>query len=146
MRSPAGYEVSTDPARLDLDVIHRFLRDDAYWSRGIPRDVFERSVAGSMPFGLYAPDGSQAGFARVTTDRATFAYLGDVFVLPEHRGKGLGVWLMECVFGHPELQGLRRWALVTDDAHGLYARFGFGPTRRPEAQMVIERLPEELWG
>ena len=112
-----GYEISTDPGRLDLDVIHRFLVD-AYWSPGVTRDVVERSVAGSLCFGLYAPGGGQAGFARAVTDRATFAWIADVFVLPEHQGRGLGVWLMESVLAHPDLQGLRRVILATADAHG----------------------------
>ena len=140
-----GYEISTDPARLDLDVIHGFLRT-AYWSPGVPREVVERSLAHSLCFGLYAPDGRQAGFARAVTDRAVFAYLGDVFVLPEHRGHGLGVWLMQTVLEHPDLQGLRRISLATADAHGLYARFGFAAPARPEVHMVVEREPDELWG
>ena len=126
-----GYEVSTDPARLDLDVVHGFLVT-AYWCEGIARETVERAVAGSIPFGLYAPDGAQAGFARVVTDRATFAYLADVFVLPEHRGRGLGVRLVADVLAHPDLQGLRRFHLATADAHGLYARFGLAPHPAPE--------------
>ena len=121
-----GYEISTDPARLDLDVIHGFLRE-AYWSPGVSRAVVERSIEHSIPFGLYAPGGAQVGFARVISDRAVFAYLGDVFVLPEHRGHGLGVWLVQTILEHPELQGLRRFHLATADAHGLYERFGFRP-------------------
>ena len=139
-----GYEVSTDPERLDLDVIHGFLRT-AYWATGIPREVVERSIANSIPFGLYAPDGEQAGFARVVSDRALYAYLGDVFVLDAHRGRGLGVWLVECVLAHPELQNLRGWTLVTADAHGLYERFGFTAPARPENLMSLARTPEELW-
>ena len=136
-RREDGYEVSTDPARLDLDVIHGFLVT-AYWCAGIARDTVERAIAGSIPFGLYAPDGAQAGFARVVTDRATFAYLGDVFVLEEHRGRGLGVWLIDRVVAHPDLQGLRRFHLATADAHGLYARFGFLP--HPEPGRLLDRL------
>ena len=96
-----GYEVSTDPQRLDLDVIHEFLRL-AYWSPGVPREVVERSIRHSIPFGLYAPDGVQAGFARVVSDCAQFAYLADVFVLEQHRGRGLGAWLVSCVLDHPD--------------------------------------------
>jgi GNAT superfamily N-acetyltransferase len=118
------YEISTDPARIDLDVVHGYLAGESYWAPGIPREVVRRSIAHALPFGLYAPAG-QVGFARVVTDRATFAYLGDVFVLPAHRGRGLGVWLVSTVLAHPDLQGLRRWHLATRDAHGLYARFGF---------------------
>jgi GNAT superfamily N-acetyltransferase len=122
-----GYEISTDPARLDLDVIHAFLRT-SYWSPGIDRAVVERAIAHSIPFGLCAPDRLQAGFARVVTDRATFAYLADVFVLPEHRGRGLGVRLVETALGHPDVQGVRRFHLATADAHDLYARYGFKPS------------------
>jgi GNAT superfamily N-acetyltransferase len=141
-----GYTISDDPARVDVDAVHRYLHDESYWARGVPRDVVERSIAGSLPFGLYAPDGSLAGFARVVTDRATYGYLADVFMLDAHRGAGLGVWLIEVVLSHPELQGLRRWVLFTEDAHGLYERFGFGPARTPERYMELAREPDELYG
>jgi GNAT superfamily N-acetyltransferase len=140
-----GYEVSDDPARLDLPRIAAFLRE-AYWSTGVPPEVVERSIEHSLPFGLYAPGGAQAGFARVTSDRAVFAYLCDVFVLPEHRGRGLGVWLVECVLAHPELQGLRRWYLATADAHELYRRFGFREAAEPGRHMYLDRPPAELYG
>jgi GNAT superfamily N-acetyltransferase len=143
-RRADGYEISTDPSRLDLDVVHGFLRT-AYWSKGIPRDTVERSIEHSIAFGVFAPAGEQVGFARAVTDRTTYAWLGDVFVLEDHRGRGLGVWLVQCVLEHPDLRGLRRWALTTADAHALYTRFGFGPTSRPEVHLVIERTPEELW-
>jgi GNAT superfamily N-acetyltransferase len=136
--------VSTDPARLDVGRIHRFL-STAYWSAGIPRDVVARSIAHSLPFGLYAASGEQAGFARVVSDRATYAYLGDVYVETPHRGRGLGKFLVSCVLAHPELQGLRRWALATADAHGLYARHGFAPPANPDIHLFIERSPAELW-
>ncbi len=129
------YEISSDPARLDLDVIHRFLSEDAYWSPGIPRATVERAVKNSFCFGVYLPDGNQIGFARLVTDRATFAYLADVFVLPQHRGRGVSKRLMEAVLAHPELQGLRRWLLATRDAHGLYAQFGFAPLANPSRLM-----------
>jgi GNAT superfamily N-acetyltransferase len=116
------YEISTDPARLDLAVTHRFLSEEAYWSPGVPLDVVKRAIEASINFGLYK-DGAQVGFTRVVSDRATFAWICDVFVLPEHRGYGLGKWLMECVTSHPELQGLRRWMLATRDAHGLYEQY-----------------------
>jgi len=138
-----GYVVSTDPSRLDLDVVYGFLRG-AYWSPGVPRDVVERSIENSLPFGLYTAAAEQVGFARVVSDRAVFAYLGDVFVLPAHRGLGLGVWLMESVLEHPDLQRLRRFSLATMDAHGLYARFGFGPPAQPEIYMMIEDAPDDL--
>ena len=120
------YEVSTDPARIDIESVHRFLSDEAYWSPGVPQDVVRRAIAGSLVFGLYRGS-AQVGLARVVSDRATFAWLCDVYVLEEHRGHGLGKWLMECVKAHPELQGLRRWLLATRDAHGLYKQFGFEP-------------------
>ena len=113
--APEGYVVSTDPVRLDVERIHRFL-SSAYWATGIPREVVQRSIINSLPFGLYGPSGQQAGFARVVTDRATYAYLGDVYVEAAHRGRGLGKFLVSCVLGDPELQGLRRWALATADA------------------------------
>jgi GNAT superfamily N-acetyltransferase len=137
-RRRGAYEVSTDRARLDLDVIHGFLAG-AYWSQGIPRATVERAVAGSLPFGLYAADGAQAGFARVVTDAATFAYLADVFVLPAHRGAGCGRFLVASVLLHPALQGLRRFLLATRDAHALYARYGFSPLPHPERLMEIGR-------
>jgi GNAT superfamily N-acetyltransferase len=143
--APDGYVVSTDPGRLDVDGVHHFLTT-AYWSAGIPRDVVLRSIANSLPFGLYAPSGQQAGFARVVTDRATYAYLGDVYVEERHRGRGLGKFLIACVVAHPDLRGLRRWALATADAHALYARYGFGPPANPAIHMFIERAPSDLWG
>jgi GNAT superfamily N-acetyltransferase len=131
------YRISTDRSRLDLSAMHRFL-GNAYWSPGLPLDVLRRAVAGSVCFGLY--DGmAQVGFARVITDCATFAYLCDVYVLEESRGRGLGRWLMEVVAGHPCLQGLRRFLLVTRDAHALYERYGFHPLARPERYMEIHR-------
>jgi GNAT superfamily N-acetyltransferase len=119
-----GYVISDDRDRVDIDTTWGFLRT-AYWSKGVPRETVERSIAGSIPFGLYAPDGSQAGFARAVTDRATFAWLADVFVLEPHRGRGLGVWLVETVLRHPDLARVRQVILATADAHDLYRRFGF---------------------
>jgi GNAT superfamily N-acetyltransferase len=139
-----GYVVSTDPVRLDIDRIHRFL-STAYWSAGIPRDVVQRSIVNSLPFGLYERSGQQAGLARVVTDRATYAYLGDVYVETAHRGRGLGKFLVSCVLAHPELQGLRRWALATADAHDLYARHGFRPPANPDIHLFIEQAPADLW-
>ena len=117
------YSISTDIRRLDLEVIHDFL-SASYWAEGRPLDVVIKSIQNSLAFGLYK-GGRQIGFARVVTDYSTFAYLADVFVLPEWRGQGLGVWLMREIISHRELQGLRRWLLVTRDAHDLYRRFGF---------------------
>ena len=120
-----GYTISDDRARLDVDVIHGFLGGESYWARGRSRELIVRSIENSLPFGVYRADGRQVGFARVVTDRATFAWLADVFVLPEERGRGLSKWLVECALAHPELQGLRRWLLATRDAQGLYRRYGF---------------------
>ena len=128
------YEISSDPARLNLDVVHRYLSEESYWAGGIPRAMVERAVAHSLCFGVYAPEG-QVGFARVVSDRATFAYLADVFVLSAHRGRGLSKRLMAAVTAHPELQGLRRWMLATADAHGLYRQHGFAALARPERFM-----------
>ena len=129
-----GYLVSTERERLEPETIWSFLRT-SYWAAGVPRERIERSIANSLPFGLYEPQGRQAGFARVVTDRARFAWLGDVFVLEPHRGRGLGVWLVQCVLEHPELARLRI-VLGTSDAHGLYERFGF---RSVDASRMMER-------
>lgn len=135
---PRDYEISTDPSRLDLARVHRFLSTEAYWSPGVSYELVERSVGNSMPFGVYADDGSQVGFARVVTDRATFAWIADVYVEAEHRGHGLGKRLVEAILAHPDLQGLRRWLLATADAHGLYRQFGFAGVERPERFMARE--------
>ena len=144
MRPVHGYEITTDRDRIDVAAVHAFLTR-SYWSPGIPRDVVERAIANSLCFSLLAADGAQAGFARAVTDRATYAYLADVYVAEEHRGKGLGVWLVQHVVEHPDLQGLRRFALATADAHGLYTRFGWKPAESPEIHLFIERDPAELW-
>jgi len=132
-RSP--YAISTDPSRLQRETIHAFLVN-SYWAKGIPREVVDRAIANSLSFGVYE-GGRQVGFARVVTDRATYAYLADVFVLESHRGKGLGKWLVEVILAHPDLSGLRRWGLVTRDAHGLYGRHGFTRLAHPERHMEI---------
>jgi len=131
-----GYRVSTNPEHFDIDAIHAYLTR-SYWAEGISRDLVARAVAGSLGFGLFDGDDRQVGFARVITDRATFAYLSDVYVLEEHRGRGLSKWLVQVIQSHPELQGLRRFVLATQDAHGLYARFGFVPFAHPEFFMEI---------
>ncbi|MEO8636884.1 MAG: GNAT family N-acetyltransferase [Gemmatimonadales bacterium] len=134
-RDRGTFQVSDDPTRIDLDAIHAYLTR-CYWAEGISREMVSRSLAGSIGFGLY--DGArQIGLARVITDQATFAYLCDVYVLEEYRGQQLGVWLMECVMAHPDLQGLRRFMLATRDAHALYAKFGFAAPTRPQALMEI---------
>lgn len=127
------YRITTDPDALDIELIHRSLTA-SYWAAGIPLETVRRSIAGSLNFGLFEHE-AQIGFARVVTDRATFAYLADVFVLETHRGRGLSKWLLEVLIAHPELQGLRRWVLATRDAHGLYARFGFTPLAAPARWM-----------
>jgi GNAT superfamily N-acetyltransferase len=132
------FSVSTDRARLNLDVIHGFLTN-CYWAKGIPREVVARSNEHSLCFGIYDGSGAQLGFARVISDFATIAYIGDVFVLDTHRGRGLGKWLMECITQHPALQNLRRWILTTRDAHGLYSQVGFTPVKSPERYMELQR-------
>lgn len=121
-----GYELSDEKGRIDLEATWRFLRT-AYWSPNVPREVVERAIAGSLCLGLYDAGGEQAGFARAVTDEATFAWIADVFVLEPHRGRGLGVWLVETLLAHTRLEGLRLIVLATDDAHALYRRFGFEP-------------------
>lgn len=133
--SRGEYAISTDPGRLDVPAIHAYLTR-SYWASGIPLEVVARSIAHSLPFGLFHGD-AQVGFARVVTDRATFAYLADVYVLEEHRGRGLSKWLVESVLDHADLQGLRRFLLATRDAHGLYARYGFRPLANPSRMMEI---------
>lgn len=137
-----GFRISTDPARLDVDVIHGYLAQ-SYWATGIPREIVERSIRGSLCFGIYeAVAGKperQIGFARVITDRATFAYLADVFVLEGWRGRGLSKWLLETILAHPDLQGLRRFCLGTRDAQSLYARYGFANPKDPTRWMEILR-------
>jgi GNAT superfamily N-acetyltransferase len=141
--------ISTSRERLSMDVVYGFLTN-CYWAKGIPREVVARSIEHSLCFGIYdesqglakeaghgAP--SQVGFARVVSDFATVAYLGDVFVLESHRGQGLSKWLMECVMKHPALQNLRRWILLTRDAHGLYSQFSFTPLQAPERYMEFHR-------
>lgn len=130
------FEITTDRARIDVDAVHRFLGEESYWAKGIPRAVVARSIEHSLCFAAL-DEGALAGFTRVITDRATFAYLADVFVVASHRGRGIGKELMQAVMSHPELQGIRRWHLVTRDAHALYARFGFVAIDAPERHMMI---------
>ena len=141
MWSRGDFEITTDPDRIDVAVVHAFLYD-SYWANGIPRETVENSIRNSLCFGLYRGK-QQAGFARVITDRATYAYLADVFVLPEYRGRGLSKWMMECIVTHPHLRGLRRWTLATRDAHGLYQQFGFRLLAAPERWM--ERHDPEVY-
>jgi len=137
-RQKDGFTVSTDPGRLDPVAIHAYLSGESYWAAHRPSDVVRRSLEHSLSFGLYQGD-RQIGLARVITDEATFAYLCDVYVLPEFQGQGLGKWLMECVMEHPSLRGLSRFMLRTRDAHELYRRSGFGDMQQPERWMEIVR-------
>ncbi len=132
-----GFLVSTDPALLSLDAVHEFL-SRSYWAGGIPRETVERSLAHSLCFGLYHGK-EQIGLARVISDFATYAYLCDVYVLESYRGRGLASWLMKCVLHHPDLQGLRRFNLVTRDAHALYRKFGFSEPKNPGGYMELLR-------
>ena len=136
------FAVTCDPAKMDRAVIAEFLAS-SYWAKGIPAATVERSLANSLCFALLDGD-RQIGFARVISDYATIAFLNDVFILPEYRGRGLSKWLMECVISHSELQGLRRWILATRDAHGLYAKYGFTPLKRPE--IFMERHNPNAYG
>jgi GNAT superfamily N-acetyltransferase len=132
-----SYEIANDVKRFDVDAIHAFL-SRSYWSPGVPKVIVERAIANSLCFGVLRGT-EQVGFGRVVTDRATFAYLADVYILEEHRGKGLSKRLMEAVVAHPDLQGLRRMLLATNDAHTLYARYGFKSLAAPERMMEIHR-------
>jgi GNAT superfamily N-acetyltransferase len=136
------YTISTERRRLDVDAIHGFLVR-SYWAEGVPRPVVARSIEHSLCFGLYE-DERQIGFARVVTDRAVVAFLSDVFVLEPWRGRGLGKWLVETIVATPELAGLRRWMLVTNDAHGLYRRVGFTPPAHPER--LMEKVDPDPYG
>ncbi|HEY1025727.1 MAG TPA: GNAT family N-acetyltransferase [Sphingobacteriaceae bacterium] len=133
-------EISTDVSRLDIELIHRFLSLHSYWAKGIPLETVQRSIENSLCFGVYVNE-EQVGFARLITDKATFAYLADVFILPDHQGKGLAGKLMVSIQSHRDLHGLRRWVLATADAHGLYEQFGFRPLSQPDRFMEI-RNPE----
>ncbi len=138
---PDGYVINDDPQRLDVVAIHEFLSTESYWARGRDHATVERALAHSLCFGLYGPSGDQAGFARLVTDRTTAAHLCDVYVLIAHRGRGLGKALMAAVLGHPDVQTISRWSLSTQDAHGLYAGFGFGPHPDLHTQMWRTRWP-----
>jgi len=143
MSSTDGYEISTDPARLDIAAMHAYLTR-SYWSPGIPRDVVERAARNSLCFGLYEKStGRQVGLTRVVTDHATFAYLCDVYVLEEHQGRGLGKLMMRAVMAHPALAGARRAMLGTRDAHGLYARYGFSTP--PDDGVLMQILKPDMY-
>jgi GNAT superfamily N-acetyltransferase len=129
-----GYLVSADKSMLDFEMIYKYLYEESYWAQGIPVETLRKAIESSMCFGVYKHN-IQVGLARLITDKATFAYICDVFILPEHRGIGLSKWLIQNIVEHPELQGLRRWSLATADAHNLYSQFGFTPLTRPERWM-----------
>nr|WP_315426953.1 GNAT family N-acetyltransferase [uncultured Albidiferax sp.] len=131
------YRISTDPQQLDLAAVHAYLTQ-SYWSPGIARERVERAAANSLCFGLFH-GAQQVGFARVVSDKTTFAYLADVYILDAHRGQGLSKWLMATILAHPDLQGLRRFMLATRDAHSLYAQFGFTPLANPGRLMEMHR-------
>lgn len=131
-----GYNISANREDMDLLAIHKFL-SSSYWAQGIPVETLTRAINNSLCFGVFTDAGEQVGFARMITDRATYAYLADVYILEEHRGKGLSKWMMEIIVKHPDLQGLRRITLGTRDAHGLYAQFGFKPLANPQIFMEI---------
>jgi GNAT superfamily N-acetyltransferase len=138
IRNGDGYEIDVARERLDLDFVHRYLSGESYWARGISRERLARSIAHTYCFGIYAPDGAQVGFARVTTDYARLANLGDVFIAPPHRGRGLSKWLVETMLSDPKLEGVT-WRLSTEDAHTLYERYGF---TRVTSGNVMERPPD----
>jgi len=140
-----GFEADDDAARLDVDVVHGFL-STSYWAAGIPREVVARSIEGSLNMGVYAADGSMVAFARAVTDRATFAWIADVFVVPEHRGHGLGKFVVSTLLDHPELKGLRRFMLATADAHELYRSYGFTELEDTTRTMAIRKDAADLYG
>lgn len=133
-----GFTLSTDPSLLDTDRIHEYLSRQSYWAKDIPKSTVEKSIANSLCFGLYRQN-RQIGFARLVTDKATFAYLADVFILEPERGKGLSKWMMEVIQSHPDLQGLRRWMLGTRDAHGLYEQFGWTVITEEQRPRFMQR-------
>jgi ribosomal protein S18 acetylase RimI-like enzyme len=142
---PGGFVADDDPARIDLDVVHGFI-STSYWAAGIPRDLMAKAIANSLNVGVYAADGAQVAYARAATDRATFAWIADVFVLESHRGHGLGKFVVSTLLEHPELQGLRRTMLATLDAHGLYRSYGFEDLADPSRFLVVQQSPATLYG
>ena len=134
----AGYKTSSNLNEMDLAIIHRFV-SNSYWAKGIPLETMEKAINNSLCFGVFTECGEQVAFARMITDSATFAYLADVFVSNEHRGKGLSKLLMQVIMEHPDLQGVRRMALATSDAHGLYEQFGFKALSSPETFMELHK-------
>jgi GNAT superfamily N-acetyltransferase len=138
-------EISSDPARVDRDLVHAFLSRESYWAIGIAPEVVDRAIDGSIPFGAYSREG-QVGFARAVTDGATFAWVADVFVLAAHRGQRVGTRLIEAVLAHPEVNGVRNVLLGTADAHGVYTPLGFAPLPQPERYLILRRPGREPFG
>jgi N-acetylglutamate synthase-like GNAT family acetyltransferase len=136
-----GFIISTDKLKLEIVSIHAYLSEEAYWCKNISLEIVKRSIENSVCFGIYHHD-RQIGFARVITDKATFGYLADVFIINDYRGRGLSKWLMQCILSHPELQGFRSWLLGTRDAHGLYSQFGFNPLEEPGRYMRYSLFTE----
>lgn len=132
------FTCSTDPSRLQVEKIHKFLSTEAYWCDSIPLSVVQKAIANSLCFGLYNSAGDQIGFARIVSDFATFAWLCDVYIEKDYRGRGLSKWMMECILAHPDLKGLRRICLATKDAHSLYLKYGFEVTKTPGNWMEIK--------
>jgi len=140
-----GFIVSTDPDKVDIEVLHNFLSTESYWAQNIPKKLVERGVKNSLNFSLFSPQNRFIGYAKLITDRATFAYIADVYVDKKFRGKGLGKWLMDCIMHHPDLQNLRMWMLHTKDAHGLYKQFGFSQPDNLEKTMHIYSPASECY-
>lgn len=142
-QSNSAYRVTTDNSDFDLERVHRWLSEDAYWSKGIPSEIVERAFSNSLAFHVVHKVSGQIGVARMVTDRATYAYLADVYIDPKHRGRGLGTLLMDYITAHPDLQGLRRQMLATSDMHGLYEKYGFSVVEKPEVHM--EKLADNAY-
>ena len=141
-----GFEITTNPDKIDLEKLHRFLAYESYWAQNIPFDILKKSVKNSLNFSLLdSKTGTFVGFARLITDKATFAYLADVYVNTNYRGKGLGKWLIETIMKHPEVQGLRNWLLYTKDAHGLYKQYGWKELEDTKRAMVIRKPATEIY-
>ncbi|EPR07824.1 GCN5 family acetyltransferase [Agrobacterium sp. TS43] len=137
-----GYVLSTDPARVDFDLVHGFLARDSYWAQGMTADRLKRALSHSLPVGVYAPDGSMAAFARLVTDYAVFGYLRDVFTVEDHRGRGLASWIATEIRTHPELSTVSSWMLATRDAHGVYEKAGYRAAPHPEYYMTVPKPGE----
>jgi len=139
-----GYTITTDNSKMDEAVIHQYLSEESYWAKDIPKNVVETSIKNSLCFGVFY-QGGQIGFARLITDKATFAYLADVFVLKGHRGKGLSKWLLQCIHDHPDVQNLRRWLLGTKDAHTLYEQFGWTRFTESVSQRFMQKHDPDIY-